>query len=276
MSQDILPLASNGTVFVGPPCMAGVPIAKAVEGGPYWVGTWNSFDEELRKMESNLDAYELEVSRGEKAKRPMQPVHALSGLKEYFFHQGFHPNQLLAKKYITGSGLVQVDLLYKIKGIMEDLHEAYEVDVIRVKPLPWLRGRLAYVIDKQYSHHSLQSLLETFDKDVEFESVVNVRDMILRSPGHMRSKQLTGTKKDKNDAMNPNPNSKHVKKAVNKNDLRCLHQKVYLPAHVNRHMKQRYKEYQESQQGKRDKSYKEKNAGEDMDDDAEDDEDYVE
>jgi hypothetical protein len=255
--------------------MAGVPIAKIVEGGPYWVETWNSFDEELRKMESNLDAYELEVSRGEKAKRPMQPVHALSGLKEYFFHQGFHPNQLLVKKYITGSGLVQVDLLYKIKGIMEDLHEAYEVDLIRVKPLPWLRGRLAYVIDKQYSNHSLQSLLETFDKDVEFESVLNVRDMILRSPGHMRSTQPTGTKKDKNDAMNPNPNSEHVKKAVNKNDLRRLRQKVHVPAHVNRHMKQRHKEYQESQEGKRYKSYEEKNAGEDMDD-AEDDEDYVE
>ena len=98
-------------VFAGPSCMVGVSIAKIVEGGPYWVGTWNSFDDELRKMESNLDAYELEVSRGEKAKRPMQPVYALSGLKKYFSHQGFHPNQLLAKKYITGSGLVHVDLL---------------------------------------------------------------------------------------------------------------------------------------------------------------------
>jgi hypothetical protein len=49
---------------------------------------------------------------------------------------------------------------------METLHQACHIDVIRVWPLAWIRGRVAYVIDGEKSKDTLKSLAEAFYKDL--------------------------------------------------------------------------------------------------------------
>lgn len=269
MDSNVLDLMSDGNVFVNPPCMVGVPTEKIVEGGPYWVASWISFEETEVQMKQELDDYEKEVAKGGGAKRPMQPINALAGLKNYFDRQGFHPNQLLSKQYITGSGLVHVGLLYKLKTIIEVLKEASSISVIKVQPLSWLRGRLAFIVDRERSRDTLKAILENFEKDTELNSVQNVCDMILRSPGHVRSQPLATVKKEKDEASIANQSQKSesdVKEKAKKDDYRRLHRKSYVQAHVNRHLKSRYQAYQEYQKNLRE-AYEEKTDAEESEED---------
>lgn len=279
MSYNILSLVSNGTVYVDPPCMVGVPVEKVIEGGSYWVSTWTSFGASIQKMEDKLDTYEQNMSQGINIKPPMQPMHALLGLKDYFEAEGFHPNQLLSNAYILGTGLVEVDVLYKLKTIMEDLKEARGVDVIQEQPLAWLRGRLAHIIHKEKSKDTLKNLLQSFETDSEFDSVQSVRDMILGAPGYVRPKpkQIQFKEEEKGSRIkdhNSTSKAQDIKDKAKRDDLRRLHQKIFVPAHVNRHLKARYQAYQESQ-GELVESFEEEHAGEDSEDDAADG-DYVE
>jgi hypothetical protein len=178
---------------------------------------------------------------------------------------------LLSKQYVTGPGLVQVDLLFKIKTFLEILKEASSVGVIKVQPLSWLRGRLSFIIDREQSRDTLKVILEKFEKDAELDSVQNVCDMILRSAGHVRSQPRTAVKKEKSQSQKGESNDEEK---VKKEDNRRLHRKTYAPAHVNRHLKSRYEAYQESQKNLRD-AYEETDGEESKDDDEEDG-DYVE
>ncbi len=178
--------------------MLGVPVEKVVEGSAYWVATWTSFGDMIQKMEESFNSYDQLVSQGIKAKHP---IHAIAGLKDYFDKQGFHPNQLLSKEYITDSGLVDVDLLFKLKNIMDILHEASQEGVIQVQPLAWIRGLLTFIIEREKSKDAVQTLLQSLDADSEFDTVRNICDLILRPPGYVRPKpQLTRTKKAKDES----------------------------------------------------------------------------
>jgi hypothetical protein len=106
--------------------MRGVPVRKITEQDPYWDSNWFTKDH-------------LRSTGG------LQQDNSCTDM--VFFDSAecsFHPNQILSKEYIRGTGLVNRNYLPKLKSQIVNLKKTGRTDA---EALHWLRVRFLQIIE---------------------------------------------------------------------------------------------------------------------------------
>lgn len=152
-------LTGDGRSYIFPVSLRGVPTDKIDESSNYWKQSWDSLEEFLSKESSeviNKENYRdlakknpLNKEFKDRAKLHQDNVSKHIKIREMFGPNGaYHPNQLVAEKYLPRGGLCQRELMYKLAVKVSDLRVLRERGFLQMDPFDFLRWRVSLQIGK--------------------------------------------------------------------------------------------------------------------------------
>lgn len=168
-------------IFHSPACLKGVPSAKIDESSEYWEPTWHTWDQYI-----NVDSED----------QPTQVQNRRLRAKKFFEAYPQHPNQILAKQYVTKEGLLVGGTLEDMRQVLIYLRKAKEKGRIDISPFDWLRQRLIRLIEIHEArglHWYFKQNFRSFRHDPEYRRVCEgLFDSDIQSDEAKRTAEHTG------------------------------------------------------------------------------------
>ncbi|KZZ99613.1 hypothetical protein AAL_02185 [Moelleriella libera RCEF 2490] len=170
ITRKNLSLRHNGTVYVFPECVEGVPLAKIDERHPYWDPRWPSVQSiiqpQLDSWRIKFDEASKKKARGEGGSAKFQTGRQVNrGVKilEFLEEGDISPYQLLSKKYThTGKGTITAyDTLFRMCETLGELAK-FRLDI---SPVEWLRHRLHELIHELGADFNYSKIMHDFYHD---------------------------------------------------------------------------------------------------------------
>lgn len=177
ITRENLVLKDNGTVYVYPPCVEGVPLVKIDENHPYWESSWpnvrSTIEPALHSWRAKLEVAVENDQRGEKRNSSKYQIgrQVNRGLKilEFLEHGDISPYQLLNKSYMYGGkgGITSYDTLFRLADTLSELAK-FKLDIT---PLEWLRHRLHELVLEDGQHFNLAKTMHQFYNDPKLSAL---------------------------------------------------------------------------------------------------------
>lgn len=127
IKRNTLELTDDGTFFVDPPIMRGVPLEKISPGHPYWEIAWPNAELSVQ----------CQMGTGRGGSLGREPL-SYQDVVNFIRSCEFHPYQLVGKRWMDPEGLMNRDVILPLVRVLWELH-GFDLDVT---PLQWLRQRL--------------------------------------------------------------------------------------------------------------------------------------
>lgn len=177
ITRDMLSLRHNGTTYIYPDCVDGVPLEKIHEDHPYWEPNWPNvralIEPQLAKWREKHAAAIEAGPKGDKGGSSKYQIgrQVNRGVKilEFLEEGDISPYQLLAKKYITSGkgGICSYDTLFRLSETMSELAK-FKLDI---KPIEWMRQRLHELIQVEGPTFNLPRTIHDFYHDPKLTSL---------------------------------------------------------------------------------------------------------
>ncbi|OAQ59448.1 hypothetical protein VFPPC_14774 [Pochonia chlamydosporia 170] len=170
ITRSNLVLRHNGTVYVYPECVEGVPLVKIDEAHPYWDPCWPRVRSLIEpQVELWRGKYADSLERKAKGEGGSSKFHngrqVNRGMKVLEFLQDgeISPYQLLSKQYTqTGKGIITAyDTLFRMCETLGELAK-YTLDI---SPVEWLRHRLHELILEHGAKFNYSNIMHNFYHD---------------------------------------------------------------------------------------------------------------
>ncbi|KFA77493.1 hypothetical protein S40288_04263 [Stachybotrys chartarum IBT 40288] len=177
ITRENLVLKDNGTVYVYPKCVEGVPLVKIDENHPYWESSWpnvrSTIEPALHSWRAKLEVAVENDQRAEKRNSSKYQIgrQVNRGLKilEFLEHGDISPYQLLNKSYMYGGkgGITSYDTLFRLADTLSELAK-FKLDIT---PLEWLRHRLHELVLEDGQHFNLAKTMHQFYNDPKLSAL---------------------------------------------------------------------------------------------------------
>ncbi|EGX93880.1 subunit IV of cytochrome c oxidase [Cordyceps militaris CM01] len=187
-SDSIFVHSQDGKTYQEPFAVRGVPIERIEESSPYWQPSWSSLEELLlkeevaqqKKAEYRAQAEALGVPKTDKKHKLRKEEKTASDdcskyakIREIFGNGNgkYHPNQLVAKKYMPPKGLCEKELLYKLALKISNLQELFQKKKLSMDPYDFYRWTICKNLKTDLhnalnnSHNGLTGLIRTMGDD---------------------------------------------------------------------------------------------------------------
>ncbi|GAB0141371.1 hypothetical protein EsHS_00001968 [Epichloe bromicola] len=170
ITRSNLALRHDGTAYIYPECVEGVPLIKIDQRHPYWDPRWPSIQSIIKPQ---LDMWKIKYNeaiqrkaKGEGGSAKFQTGRQVNrGVKILeFLEQGdISPYQLLSKKYThTGKGTITAyDTLFRMCETLGELAK-FRLDI---SPVEWLRHRLHEIILEEGANFNYSKTMHDFYHD---------------------------------------------------------------------------------------------------------------
>lgn len=165
--KDVFVTSSDGTIFIRPTMLQGVPTAPITEDGPYWESSWLKFGDAINEVElQHQHNQDMEEKRQKSMHGPLSPAELaefnrrdqryqrsmnIARVARKWFCPGrtLHPNQMLAKRYLPDVGFCQPYNIYQICNILSRLNVLYERGELAMQPIYFLLWRMSVVLERE-------------------------------------------------------------------------------------------------------------------------------
>ncbi|KAM3471441.1 hypothetical protein MY8738_009325 [Beauveria namnaoensis] len=171
ITKETLILRHNGSFYVYPKCIEGVPVEKITPSHPYWEPKWPDLrtlvEPVLRSWEEKYQAAEEANRRGEAVGSVKyqygRQVNRGNKIVKFLEQGAISPYQLLSKRFMSvGKGsITSYDTLFRLCETIEALAD-YKTDV---EPVDWLRQRLHELIEAQGTGFNFSKTIHDFYND---------------------------------------------------------------------------------------------------------------
>ncbi|CAG9991263.1 unnamed protein product [Clonostachys byssicola] len=152
-------LSEDGSTYLRPSFLRGVPVQKINESSDYWDGNWTSLDAYIAREEE-----EERLKAEFKARKDINPskahlvghkLHSDNVSKQRKIREMFggnaipHPNQLVSKHHLPYEGLCEQELMYKIGCKLSDLEFLKSRQKLTMEPWDFFRWRVGVTMEKK-------------------------------------------------------------------------------------------------------------------------------
>lgn len=165
ITQAVLALRDDGTVFTDPPCMRGVPLARIGPDHPYWDPEWVALEEpvqaQLSKWSEKFEKLKNEGGAASTKYLAGRQQNRGKLVLEFLANGEFHPYQLMAK-HLINKAYTGYDNLYRMVQVLEELKRFKQLDVT---PSQWLRHRLHEIHEEMGDKFNLGKAVEGLYSD---------------------------------------------------------------------------------------------------------------
>lgn len=164
-SDSVFKLSPDGTAYLAPDVLRGVPVKRIDESSPYWQKDWASLDtllaaheeaiqtkDEYRRRAEAFGILAKDANNERKEKKAAgDDCSKYTKIREIFGngHGKYHPNQLVAKHYLPPGGLCEKDLLYKMACKISNLCDLYKTGKLAMDPYDFYRWAVCRNLDRR-------------------------------------------------------------------------------------------------------------------------------
>jgi hypothetical protein len=152
-------LSADGSTYLKPSFLRGVPVQKINESSDYWDGNWGSLDayiaREQEEERSKAEFKALKDLNPSKAHLAGHKLHSDNVSKQRKIREMFggnaipHPNQLVSKHHLPFEGLCEQELMYKIGCKLSDLESLKSRRQLTMEPWDFFRWRVGVTMEKK-------------------------------------------------------------------------------------------------------------------------------
>lgn len=171
ITRENLILRHNGSTYVYPECVVGVPLVKIDENHPYWEPNWQNVRTLIEPQLARWrEKHQAAIDAGPKLEKGGSSKYQIGrqvnrGLKilEFLEEGDISPYQLLGKQYIQSGkgGVCSYDTLFRLSESLSELSK-FKLDIT---PVEWIRHRLWELMQSEGSSFNLPRTIHDFYHD---------------------------------------------------------------------------------------------------------------
>ncbi|VUC37925.1 unnamed protein product [Clonostachys rosea] len=157
--EAVYQLSADGSTYLKPSFLRGVPVEKINESSAYWDGNWSSLDayiaQEEEEERSKADFKSKKDINPNKAHTAGHKLHSDNVSKQRKIREMFggntvpHPNQLVSKHHLPFEGLCEQELMYRIGCKLSDLEFLKSRQKLTMEPWDFFRWRVGVTMEKK-------------------------------------------------------------------------------------------------------------------------------